>query len=181
MKHVTQSIVTVIAMGALATGCGSSGPAGTANPGFTVVADTTMTTGSLTKAQFVAQVNQICRRGWPIILGHFTESTIWHNRHSSRRERFARAVRLAFLAGLDFHIFDEIHRIKAPRGGKARVEEVIGKMQTAVERGQRELHAYSPGQLSAQFADYNEAARRYGLTACLVDGARVANAAPDSG
>jgi hypothetical protein len=132
-----------------------------------------MSTGSLTKPRFVVRVNELCRREWPVIVENFAEYSGVQSPRMSRKDLFAKSVRLSFLAGLDFHVFDNIRRMKAPAGEQRQVEGVIGEMQIAVERGQRELHAYSPGQLSAQFADYNRAARRYGLVDCVVDGTRL--------
>ena len=135
-----------------------------------------MTVGPVTKARFVTQANHACRHGWGVILENFAQYSSWQSPKLSERELFAKAVRFSFLAGLDFWIFDPIQKLKAPVGEKESVEEVIGKMQIAVERGERGLRAYTPTQLSAQFADYNRVARRYGLEDCLVDGARLLKA-----
>jgi hypothetical protein len=129
-----------------------------------------MTVGSLSKPRFIAQVNRLCRRAWPVILEGFSSYSRRQRSKLSGKRLFAESVRGSFLNALDLYIFDDIRELNAPKGQKAAVEEVIGKMQIAVELGWAHVHAYSPSQLSAQFADYNQAARRYGLRDCLVDG-----------
>jgi hypothetical protein len=167
-----QLLVAILASGAMVIGCGSnSGDA--SEQVFTVSASTTMSTGPLTKKQFVGRVNKVCRHGWYVILDNFKKYSSWQSPRLNRKALFAKSVRISFLAGLDFHVFDNIRQLKAPEGEGKSVEEVIGKMQRAVERGQQELHAYTPAQLSAQFANYNQAARLYGLGDCLVDGSRL--------
>jgi hypothetical protein len=174
LKRRTAIAIIGLAAALLVSGCGGqSDRARSERPDFTVIASTTMTTGSITRPEFVTQVNQLCRREWITILDNFAKYRSWQSPRPPERQLFAQSVRLSFLAGLDFHIFDEIRRIRAPRADKTRVEEVIGRMQTAVERGQRELHTYTPAQLSKQFAEYNRAARKYGLRDCLVDGKRL--------
>lgn len=132
-----------------------------------------MTTGSLTKPQFVVRVNRLCRRGWGLVRNNFAEYASLQSPRLSKRALFAKSVRATFLPGFDFYVFDEIRELKAPSGERKKVEEVIGKMQIAVELGERRRHAYTPTQLSAQFADYNQAARQYGFSDCVVDGARL--------
>jgi hypothetical protein len=166
-----------LAIGALLTGCGG-GEKSTDTDGkpFDVFASTTVATGQVTKPQFVARANRVCRTGWAKILENFTTYSSWQNPRLSRSALFSKTVRFSFLAGLDFHVFDRIQKLEAPEGEGGDVEEVIGKMQIAVERGQQEWHARSPVQLMARFADYNLAAERYGLGDCLVDGRRLQNA-----
>jgi len=171
---VALALIAVAVLTAIFAGCG--GADSDTQSSFRLRADTTMKVGSVTKARFVAQANQACRHGWPIILENFAQYSSWQSPKLSKGELFAKAIRFSFLAGLDFWIFDPIQKLRAPVREKENVEEVIGKMQIAVERGQREIRAYTPVQLSAQFADYNQAALRYGLVDCLVDGARLANA-----
>lgn len=168
-----------VAIVASAAGCGGAGgeSTGRGDRGFTLHASTTVTPGSIKKPQYVARVNRICRHGWKIVLENFAEYSSWQSPRLSKRELFAKSVRNSFLLGLDYHIYDDILELEAPRGERATVEDLVGKMQIAVERGERERHAHSPAQLSAQFADYNRAARRYGLDqSCLVDGQRLLEA-----
>lgn len=153
-------------------GCGGSSDAG--QP-YVVQADTTVTVASIPEAQLVPRINSICRQGWVTILDNFAKYSRWHeNDGGSASARFAEAVRLSLLAGIDFHIFDEIHDLGAPQSERREIESIIGTMQSAVERGQKNLAPVSSvAQVSRLFADYNRRARRYGLGDCLVDEARL--------
>lgn len=169
----TRLLTAAIAIAAMLTGCGG----GTADPrgekSFTVVAATTMTTGALTKSQFVSRVDRICRRNWPVIIESFASYSSEYP-HMRPRPLFAKTVRAMFLSMLDFRVFDAIRKLKAPIGDKLAVEHVLGEMQLAVERDQRELHTYTPDQLTRQFAAYNQAAQQYGLGGeCLVYGSHL--------
>lgn len=163
-----------IAAAVVVVGCGGSN-----EPGFHVKAPTTVTTGPVTKAQFVDRVNRICRRAWPRILSYYIPySRHQKNKRLSDLEVFARTVRISFLATIDFVVFDSVHEMPAPEGEKARVEEVIGKLQRAVELGQRRVRIHSLAQFASVFEAYNLAAHQYGLDDCLVDGARLLAAQP---
>ena len=73
-------------------------------------------------------------------------------------------------AVIDFHIFDSIRILGAPQGEEREIEEIIGPMQSAVERGQKKLVPVSSvAQVSTLFGEYNRRARQYGLDDCLVD------------
>jgi hypothetical protein len=170
--------LAALAAGALALslllggGCGggeSSTSGATGEPAFTVEAITTVTTGSTPmKAVFLARVNRICRRNWSEILENFAEYSSWQGKGLSEQQLFAKSVRDSYLAGVDFLIFDPIFRLGAPKGEEREVEDVIGAMQIAVEKGQRVVSVPTTKKLEDLFADYNQAAREYGLVDCLV-------------
>jgi hypothetical protein len=167
---VAASIATAIAAGC---GGGGEGATGSETHPFEVYAATTVTANKLTQAQFLARANQICRHGWHEILGNFAEYSSWQSPKLSKQEVFIKSVRLSFLAGFDFHVFDDLRDLGAPKGQERQVEKVLGTMQEGVERGQRQVRVTSVPQLQALFADYNQLARRYGLRDCLVDGTRL--------
>lgn len=173
-KRLASSLLVVSLVMAFA-GCGSDGDS--TDAGFRVQASTTVTTGSLGKPQFVHRVNQLCREGWVIILDNFTKYSSWQEGDGlTRQEIFAKSVKESFLAGFDFHVFDEIYRLGGPEGEEESVEDVIGALQLAVERGQRQLRVTTPAQLDSLFADYNRRALEYGFVDCLVDAGRVRRA-----
>lgn len=175
------SLAAVISLVAL-TGCGggNGGSSATAKSQaysvngrtYSVRADTTITTASVSLPQWRTQVNQVCREAWPTIQENFDKYLSWQNQHLPMRVRMEKTIRLSVLAGIDFHIFDNIHKEKAPEGEQASVEELIGAMQAAVEHGEK-LHMHSQKQLFALFADFNRRARRYGLDDCIVNGAHL--------
>jgi hypothetical protein len=170
-KRVIGSLAIVTAVVA---GCGGAG-----EREFHVEAPTSVSTGPVTKAQFVDHANRICRRAWPRILKFYIPfSRRRQDKGLSNEEVFARSVRVSFLATLDFVVFDPIHRTPAPAGENAHVEEVIGKLQRAIELGQRRIRIHSLGQFASVFEAYNLAAHEYGLDDCLVDGTRLLAAQP---
>lgn len=176
------ALLVVIAAVAIGSGCGGDDSETAEGSGFKVLASTTVTTGSLpTKARFVARVNQICRNGWKVILQNFREYSGWQSPRMSEEERFAKSVRLSYLAGVDFHIFDEIYNLGAPEGEEKNAEDIIGTMQIAVERGQRVVSVPTTDELVALFADYNEIAREYGLDECLIEDSHLPKTAPPEG
>jgi hypothetical protein len=130
----------------------------------------------ITKAQFVARANQICRRGWRKVLQNFSEFSSWQSHKLSREELFEKSVRLSFLPGLNFLVFDDLHGLPVPASQKSRAEEVVSEMLVANERGQEVVDVSTPAELSALFAGYNRTARQYGLESCLVNSARLAKA-----
>jgi hypothetical protein len=166
-------LVVLAAVSSAVVGCGGNA-SGDEDQTYSVVADTTMTTASIAKAQYIPQVNKICRQAWAIIHHNFKEYSGWHEtKHPTeavKKKRFVNAVRLSLLAGIDFHIFDGIYRLGAPKGEERRLEEIIGPLQSAVERGQKNLAPISSvAKLATLFGEYNKRARQYGFADCLVD------------
>lgn len=160
-------------------GCGGSSSgdssAGTYTVGgrtYTVEASTTMDVVALSRAQFTARINRACRERWPRIRKFFVEYTALEDPKLNGRERFDEAVRESLLNSIDFHIFDSIHMLGAPKGERGQIEEMIGALQLTIERGQK-LHIYSLDQLLAQFAAFNRQARAHSLDDCLINPAHL--------
>lgn len=129
-----------------------------------------MTTASITKAEFVKRVNEICREAWVVVLDNWNDYTATQDRKLSEKKRFEEAVQLSLLAGIDFHIFDEIINLGAPRSEERAIEEMIGPFQAAVELGwKKRWRAHSVAEVTPHFQEYNQRARQYGLDDCLVD------------
>lgn len=92
----------------------------------------------------------------------------------SRRKRFEEAVRVSLLAGIVFHIFDDIRQLGAPPGQEGEIEEIIGPFQVAAELGWKaRWRAYSVSDVAAQFETYNRRAETYDLHECVVDEVRL--------
>jgi hypothetical protein len=174
-------LIAAAAIGAILAGCGgsSSADAGGQSTGgehtYSVESDTTLNTTSIAKAQFIPRVNKVCRKGWPPIHKNFTEYSGWHKADPGSKEKhFVEAVKLSLLAGIDFHLFDRIHRLGAPLSEKSEVEAVIGALQSGVERGLKGLAPVgSRAQIAALFGEYNQRARQFGFDDCLVDMAHL--------
>jgi hypothetical protein len=178
-RGLTAAIAVVLAIEA-AAGCGGTAEGDPAPAGreYSVRADTVMTTEtSVTKASFVSGANDLCRREWPNVLHNFTKYSGWQSPRLGEATVFAKAVRLSYMPGVDYYVFDEIHAMPAPPNEKGAIEEVIGTMQSAVERGEgrggEPVPIPSRAKLQAMFADYNRLAHRYGLDECLIAGAHL--------
>jgi hypothetical protein len=169
-------MVAAIALAAMVAGCGGDNGGASAETGaktYSVEANTTVTTTSISKGRFISRVNQTCREAWVIILDNYRVHSSTQDPKLSKRERFAEAIRLSVLAGIDFHIFDNIRFLGAPRGEAREVEEIIGPMQFAVEQGQQGVHVTSIARLSSLFTDFNQRAHQYGLDDCLVNASHL--------
>lgn len=159
----------------MVAGCGDDSDDASAggDEAYQVYASTTITTADLNRAQFIARVNGICRQAWKIVADNFATHSVTQDPTLSKRERTKEAIQLSLLAGLDFHIFDEIRSLGAPRGEETTVEEIIGPFQASVEIGQKHPTAENLQQVPAKFAEYNRRASQYDLDDCLVDAAHL--------
>jgi len=159
----------LIAMVVIVAGCGG-GSSDADGQTYSVEANTTIFPGDLTKAKFIPRVNKICRQAWVTVLGNWDEYSSTQDSRLSEKARFADAVQLSLMAGIEFHIFDNIYQTGEPQGGGHDVERMIGTLQSAIERGQKKLAPIgSVAQITELFGDYNQLASRYGLSDCLVD------------
>lgn len=169
-------LVAMLAIAAIAAGYGcGSGDDSTEAKGQTSnkEADAGRTTDAMTKAQFVTHFNDVCRHAWPEILQNAAEYSGLQNPKLSKKKLFANTVRYSYMAGFDFHIFNEIHALGAPEQQEHKGTKLNFTMKEAVERAIHRVWLNSPAQLTALFAAYNRAARRYGLDDCLVAGAHL--------
>lgn len=153
-------VASAIAVAALATACGED------NPEFATRANTTVTTGALTKTQFIARVESYCRESWQRALKRLANIRAANNAGVDPETLFADATKKSLLPRIQFQ-FDEIRNAGAPEGEKDEVEMMVGAMQIAIESAE-EMHITSPAQLANHFAPYNELALKYGLDRCLV-------------
>jgi hypothetical protein len=157
-----------LATTALASGCGDSGSA--TGGGYNPEASTTVSISGITKAQFVRRVNAVCRRAWIEVIGNWRDYLRSQQSETGGKPTLEEVVRLSLLGGIDFHIFDEILRVGAPIGQEDDIERIVGPFQIAVELGwKKRWRARSMDDVYAQFNEYNDGARRYGLRDCPVD------------
>jgi hypothetical protein len=179
-KSIALFLAATVLLGMAVAGCGGDGDDSAAatdgkKKSFEVQASTTVSPDrSLSKTTFIAQVDRYCRQAWKEILRNYKEYSRTLDTKLSQRQRTAQAIRLSLMAGIDFHIFDNVHFLGAPKGEEVEVEEIIGAMQEAVERGQRLDPLYSVAEVTALFSDYNQRAALYGLDGdCLVNATNV--------
>jgi len=173
----------IATVSAALAGCGGSDPAisgsttaGKEKHGYVVRASTTMTTASppLDKTRFLTQVNKICREGWKEVQGNFREYMSYREPPETKREHFEETVQVSLLAGIDFHIFDQIQNLGAPPGQSGQVEELLGSLQKPVELGQlAHWHAHTLAEIPPHFRDFNRRAQQYGLKDCPVDSSNL--------
>lgn len=165
-------VATLVAV--MIAGCG--GEASSGDEDYVPRASTTMTVASppISRLAFVKRVNRICRQAWTTVRENFADYTSWQDPAWNDRRRFEDAVRSSLLAGIDFHIFDNIRILGAPPGEEKPIEAMIGPFQAAVELGQMgRWRAHSVTEIPPRFSEYNHRARRYGLDDCLVDMAHM--------
>lgn len=139
---------------------------------YQLEASTTMSVVSLSRAQFRMRANQACRQRWPRIRELLAEYTAQQDPSLDGRQRFDDSVRKSLLYGIDFHIYDSLQMLGAPRGQRRQIEAVIGALQVAVESGRR-LHIYAVDRLLKLFAAFNREARSYKLDDCIVNRAHL--------
>ncbi len=161
------------------TACGGDDPASSGSAstsagqhGYTVRASTTITAASppLDKRQFIALTNKICRKGWKEVQGNFIDYMSWRKPPQTKQQRFVETVRVSLLAGIDFHIFDQIQHQGAAPGQLREVEEIIGSLQKSVELGQlNRWRVHTVSEIPAYFGNFNHLAKQYGLKDCPVD------------
>jgi hypothetical protein len=153
----------------VAAGCGGdSGDASADLPGhvYSVEADTTVTTGSLSKAEFFARATATCIHRQTIVLNRFKDYRDEH-RGMKPGELIAKASQMFLLPGIQFQ-FDELRLMGAPEGDEEQVEEMLGAFQFAIEKGQRS-RIDSADELGDLFRVHNKLAVAYGLDHCTID------------
>jgi hypothetical protein len=169
IKCLAPLLTAAIAV-AVSAGCGGDSESQT----YSVEAATTVTTAPVAKAGYVSRINKMCREAWVVIYDNFAEYSSWQNSKLDETKRFSDSVRSSLIPGIVFHIFDEIHNLGAPPGEKREVEEMIGSMQSASERGEKKLAPVSSiAQVTDLYDEYNQRASRYGFANCLIDEAHL--------
>ena len=163
-------LIAIVAL--LAVGCGGDDQSTEASdhaPTPATKAVTTVTTGPLDKAQYIAHVNNYCRNSWTLIRQRVAAYEEELGSHISKEKAFTESIWRNILPGIQFQ-FDQMHEVLGgvPAGDERQVEEMIGTMQVAIETGEKRRPA-SPGQLTSLFATYNKRAEQYGVSDCVVN------------
>jgi hypothetical protein len=120
---------------------------------------------SLSRTQYLAQANALCRRSWADMLTKFARRR--NDFKGNEAQLFAFYSRNSFLPHMQFW-FDDIVYLGAPEGEPEPYEGALEALQAAVYEGQ-ERRISSPAQFAAIFADFNRRARKAGLDECLVE------------
>ncbi|HMJ72193.1 MAG TPA: hypothetical protein VK471_02385 [Solirubrobacterales bacterium] len=168
-------LALAIAIAAIAIGCGGTGddPATAGDRTYSVEGNTTLTTGTITKRQFISRVNGFCREAWWFVQHNFNQFIHTQDPAMGKRKRFAEAMQLTTVNAIEFHMLDSIRFLGVPADQKQQLEAVFTPMLSAIERGRRMDDIYSLAQLSALFGVFNRRAHQYRLDDCLVNASHM--------
>jgi hypothetical protein len=147
MKLNVMALAAVMAVGAIAAGCGGSD-------------DNSSSTSNLTKAAWVAKADAICQQGNQEIEQAAKEQFGSQKPSAADVQQFARGVALL---GTQDQV-DQIRALGAPSGDEEQVNHILDTVQADIDK------AKSAGDIEAStFADGNALAKQYGLKVCGQD------------
>jgi hypothetical protein len=153
-KRFVALLAALAALALIVAGCGSGG-------------DSTESTSSLTKAEFVKKGNAICAKGNKEIEEGFEKFAKENNITPSKQPTKAQLTEFSegVLLPLVRKQVEGIRDLGIPSEGEKEAEKVLQAAEKAVEEGEED-----PSKLATQnggpFAEANKLAREYGLTAC---------------
>ncbi|HEV2858411.1 MAG TPA: hypothetical protein VGW80_08420 [Solirubrobacterales bacterium] len=153
-KPLAGLLAAVVAIAMIAAGCGSSD-------------DSTDSTGSLTKAEFVKQGNAICAKGEKEIGEGFEEFAKENNLPKNKQPSQAQLTEAVEEVVLPT-VSDEVESIRdlgLPKEGGKEADEVLKAAEEAIEKGEEDPAALA-SEKNDPFADANKKARDFGLTKC---------------
>jgi hypothetical protein len=149
-------VLAVVAAGVV--GCGSSDDESS---------DGTVTTSSLTKAEYVEKVDEICAAGKRTMTLAFAKYAAEHGSPSNLVEpKLAPGILTVLVPAI--HVQDEeIEELGAPEGDEAEIEAFIAARERIVAKAEK-----NPPKTIFQFGDAfrhspNKLAAKYGLRACI--------------
>jgi hypothetical protein len=147
------ALLAVLALAVFAAGCGGGD-------------DSDDSTASITKSEFLAQGNEICKKGNQEIDSDFEafaeENDLKQNQNLTDAQA-TEASETILIPNVQDQV-DQISELGAPEGEEAQVDAIL----VAAQEGIDELEA-DPTAIQGNndpFAEANELARDYGLTAC---------------
>jgi len=142
-----------LAVALVIAGCGSS--------------DSSSTTASLSKAEFVKQGNAICKAGNKEIEEGFEEFTKENNLSKTKPPSKAiqeEAAETILIPAINNQV-EEIRALGTPEGDEGEVDEILTDAEEAVEEGEEDPTSLL-GAEPAKFKELNKESREYGLTVC---------------
>jgi SpoVK/Ycf46/Vps4 family AAA+-type ATPase len=147
MKLNAFVVVAVLAAGAIATGCGSSDDNG----------DST-TTASLTKAEWIAKADAICRQGNQQI------NQAAHQQFGNQKPTAAEVQQFtanSLIPNVQSQV-DQIQALGASSGEEDQVNKILDTVQADIDKAKSDPNTIS----DKTFADGNALAQQYGLKVC---------------
>jgi hypothetical protein len=155
------SLAVASALCAFAMGCGddddsSSGGAPSDNP--------SITTSSLTKAQFIKQAGAACNKEREEVL---QELSAYAERHKGvpRDRLIANAFKAVFVPVVEKEIA-AIRQLGAPEGDEEEVAEILAAEQEGIDQIKQLERAKSAPEFGSYFQAADEKLKAYGLTGC---------------
>jgi len=151
-KRLIVLLAALAAFAMLVAGCGSGG-------------DSSESTSSLTKAEFVKQGNAICAKGNKEIQEGFEEfEQEVGSQKQPTKAQLTEAIETIVLPAVRNQV-EGIQELEPPSGEEAKVEAITDSAEEALEEGEED-----PASLTSEkadpFAKANEMANEYGLTKC---------------
>lgn len=129
--------------------------------------DSTESTSSLTKAEFLKQGNAICAKGEKEIEEGFEEfakeNNLPENKQPSKAQ-LTEAVEEVVLPAVDEQV-ESIRDLGLPSEGGEEADEVLKAAEEAIEKGEEDPASLA-NEKADPFAKANKLARDYGLTKC---------------
>jgi hypothetical protein len=154
-KRFVALLAALAALALIVAGCGGG-------------SDSTETTGSLSKAEFVKQGNALCAKGSKEIEEGFEKFGKEHG-FSKKNEPSKAELEEAVETVLIPRIHKEIEGIRAlgvPAEEGAEAEAVLDAAEEALEKGEEDPKAFLKKESEGPFAKANKLSREYGLTKC---------------
>jgi hypothetical protein len=159
-------VLAVAAAGTL-MGCG-----GGSDNGGGGAKDTTVSTSSHSKAEFIKLANTICKKGKETTvgkLGPYLKSHGGETKVTPKSERiFAEALQVVFLPAVQTQI-EEIRALGAPAGDEQKIEAFLSALQEATD-AHREGAVRSQEVFTKDFKRSARLAQEYGLEYCAYEG-----------
>ena len=153
-KYLIGALAGLVALAAVVAGCGSS-------------SDSTSSTATLSKAEFVKQGNAICKEGNESINAEFEEFSKENNLSETKAPPKAvqeEAVEEILIPAINGQI-EEVKALGTPEGDEGELEEVVTAEEEVVEEAEEAPISLLKGETGKQ-KEANKLAREYGLTVC---------------
>jgi hypothetical protein len=146
------ALLAVLALAVFAAGCGDG--------------DESTSTASITKTEFLAQGNAICKKGNQEIDSDFESFAKKHDLQQSDGLTDAEATEASeeiLIPNVQDQV-DQIGELGAPEGQEAQVDAILAAVQKGIDELEADPTAIQGN--SDPFAEANKMAKDYGLTAC---------------
>jgi hypothetical protein len=149
------ALLAVLALAVFAAGCGGNDDG-----------DDSTSTASITKSEFLAQGNSICKKGNQEIDSDFESFAKKHDLKENDGLTDAEATEASeeiLIPNVQKQV-DQIHALGAPEGQEAQVDAILSAAQKGIDELKKDPTAIQGN--NDPFAEANKLAKDYGLTAC---------------